>query len=291
MLFPKILMHSIDWKNKMKNAISLCKTNITPLLSSKMVLIWQQEAILVQTESGLRIPEYSQIKSLFDNETNFFAIGTQMDEPFYILPLEGVKKPELNSDNLCYIQNHNFRTLPTLEALIFSTAHHAQTWYLSHIYCGKCATKFNKLEAEHGLRCPNCSQLSFPTISPAIIVAITDGDYLLVAQNVTSSIRFYSLIAGYVEMGETLEQAVYREALEEVGLELSDITYLNNQPWGISGSLMLAFCAKADRTKPLLLQKDEIKSAKWVHRNELTEHPYPTSIAAQLMERFRKREF
>ena len=119
-----------------------------------------------------------------------------------------------------------------------------------------------------------------------MIVAITRGDSILLARSVRSTFRHHSLISGYVEVGETLEHAVRREVMEEVGLRLGPLRYLGDQPWGVSGSQMFAFQAEA-LDGDIRLQESELSEAGWFRRDELEPHGHTVSIALELIERFR----
>ena len=127
----------------------------------------------------------------------------------------------------------------------------------------------------------------YPTICPAIIVAITCGDSILLAKSARGNFRRFALIAGYVEIGETLEHALRREVMEETGLTLTSIRYLGDQPWGISGSHMFAFHAEADKDQPLHIQQTELSEVRWFRRDELAPCDNTISIAFDMIERFR----
>lgn len=138
------------------------------------------------------------------------------------------------------------------------------------------------------MRCPVCGQVNYPMIAPAIIVALTCGDSILLAKNATSPWKHYGLVAGYVEVGETLEQAVRREVMEEVGLPVRDLRYIGSQPWGVCGSLMCAFQGETDSSLPLKIQRSELADAKWVSRDQLAAPERTVSVALEMIERFRQ---
>ena len=124
-------------------------------------------------------------------------------------------------------------------------------------------------------------------IAPAVIVAITCGDRILLARNARSPDPHFALIAGYVEVGENLEHALRREVMEEVGIVLDEVHYLMDQPWGLSGSHMFAFHATAKDDQPLHIQESELTEARWFDRSELTPRDNTFSVASVLIERFR----
>ncbi|MBA2283006.1 MAG: NAD(+) diphosphatase [Actinomycetota bacterium] len=158
-------------------------------------------------------------------------------------------------------------------------------WRRTHRFCGRCATAMEPARGERAMRCPRCSLLSFPRLAPAVITLIHDGgDRLLLANNRNFGIPMYSLLAGFVEPGETLEEAAYRETLEEVGVEVRDLAYWGSQPWPFPHSLMLGFTARADPEAPIVLQEDEIADAKWFALDDLPMIPPVMSIAGRMIE-------
>lgn len=161
-----------------------------------------------------------------------------------------------------------------------------KNWYRQHRFCGKCGTPTVHKKDERALECPSCHALKYPAISPAIIVAIISGDKILLARNVNFRPDFYSLVAGYVDVGESVEAAVAREVREEVGLEVRNIRYYKSQPWPYSGSMMLAFVAEADDWQPIKIDPHEIADANWYTRFDLPSHPTNRSIAGEMIEKF-----
>ncbi|WIK87729.1 NAD(+) diphosphatase [Varibaculum cambriense] len=165
-------------------------------------------------------------------------------------------------------------------------------WHLETNYCSRCATRLEIAAAGWELHCPRCGDIVYPRQDPSVIVAISDeADRLLLAHNSAWENNFYSVIAGYVEAGESLEGAVHREVGEEVGLEVDEVRYLTSQPWPYPRSLMLGFSARC-RTPYFILDEAEIDRALWVSRAEFMElvasrqisPPGPSTIASNLIE-------
>jgi NAD+ diphosphatase len=158
-------------------------------------------------------------------------------------------------------------------------------WRRTHRFCGRCGSETEPVRGERAMRCPRCSLLAFPRLAPAVITLVHDGgDRVLLANNKNFGIPMYSLLAGFVEPGETLEQAAYRETLEEVGVHVRDLEYWGSQPWPFPHSLMLGFTARADPDEPLLLQASEIADAKWFDLDDLPMIPPTMSIAGRILE-------
>ena len=246
--------------------------------------------------SGLRVlldkktnslPKVSQMIGLLPENFRPFELAHTDDQVIFTFhPAEAMEIEE--NDELAYFSINIFRSLPFETAALITTSWHLWSWYQNHRFCGRCGKLLAPDPNERALRCGTCGHLQFPTISPAVITAITCGDRILLARNANSPFANYALVAGYVEVGETLEHAVCREALEEVGVHVKNLRYLGNQPWGISGSHMFAFHAEADDREPLKIQKSELSDAKWFDRSEIEERGHAVSIAFELIERFRK---
>jgi NAD+ diphosphatase len=156
-------------------------------------------------------------------------------------------------------------------------------WSEDHRFCGRCGHPTALGSGERALQCPACDQTIFPQVAPAVIVAVISRQRLLLARSGRFAGRMFSVIAGYVEPGETLEECVRREVCEEVGLEIGDIRYFGSQPWPFSGSLMVGFTA-AHTGGEIAVDHKEIQEAGWFTATDLPEIPGRISIARQLID-------
>jgi NAD+ diphosphatase len=184
-----------------------------------------------------------------------------------------------------------FRTFSSKEIAWVSIAgFHLSAWYDHNRYCGKCGAKTHHKTDERAIECPACGTVVFPKISPAVIVAIIGNDKILLARNSNFQGSWYSLIAGYSDIGESLEETLIREVREEVGLEITKIRYYKSQPWPLSGSMMIGFIAEADDSQPVIPDGKEIIEARWFSREDLPDHPSLISIAGEMIEKFKAGE-
>lgn len=119
------------------------------------------------------------------------------------------------------------------------------------------------------MRCPKCGAMVYPRISPAVIVAVTDGDKLLLTKYSDRPVRGYGLIAGFNEIGESIEETVHREVREEVGLRVKNLRFYKSQPWSFSSSLLVGFFCDLDGEEKITLQEDELAEGTWFSREEL----------------------
>ncbi len=177
------------------------------------------------------------------------------------------------------------------EFLLISKARLLLDWYKRNQYCGFCGSKMYKKDDyfERSMICENCHGATWPRTSPAIIVAITKGDQILLGNNNTFPAGFYSVLAGFVEYGETFEQCVKREVFEEVGLEVDNIKYFGSKPWPFPNSMMIAYTAEY-KSGDIKVDGEELVDASWFDIDSLPDTVLnKNSIAYDLIEDFRKK--
>lgn len=158
-------------------------------------------------------------------------------------------------------------------------------WDRNHRFCGRCGTPTERHATERARVCRPCGMQSYPRLSPAVITLIEDGERMLLARSPHFAPGVYSTLAGFVEPGESLEEAVIREVREEVGVELTDVRYFSSQPWPFPNSLMIGFVAQYAGGE-IRIQEGEIEDAGWFTVDNLPLLPSPMSIARSLVEDF-----
>ncbi|MEO1635038.1 MAG: NAD(+) diphosphatase [Cyanobacteria bacterium J06631_9] len=158
-------------------------------------------------------------------------------------------------------------------------------WDRTHQYCGHCATPMTQLPTERAKRCPSCQHRQYPQLSPAVIMLIYRGDDVLLARAPRFRPGMYSVLAGFVEPGESLEETVAREVKEEVGIEIKNIQYFGSQPWPFPKSLMVGFTAEY-ASGTITPEPLEIEAAAWFGRHKLPPVPGKLSIARRLIDWF-----
>jgi NAD+ diphosphatase len=198
--------------------------------------------------------------------------------------------------------------LDATSAGLFTTAVALTSWHRRARFCSNCGSAVRRVKAGWATRCTGCGREEYPRTDPAVICLVhdrdgVDGSQVLLARQPIWPKGRYSVLAGFVEAGESLESCVAREIGEEVGVDVSDIRYLGSQPWPFPRSLMLGFAAGADADQPLKLQDSEIEEAHWVSRSVVREAlaaeaagehhwlgmPGPTSIARRMIESWSNR--
>ena len=153
----------------------------------------------------------------------------------------------------------------------------------THQFCGQCGAKTERVDWEMAMQCHRCQHRTYPRVSPCIIVSIHNNEKILLAKGVRhKESNMYSTLAGFVESGESLEQAVHREVFEEVGVKVKNLSYYNSQPWPFPHSLMVGFIAEYDGGE-IRCQENEIDDAQWFDGDALPTIPPKVSIAGQLI--------
>ena len=171
----------------------------------------------------------------------------------------------------------------TTEFLQASRAVQLLEWRRNHKFCSHCGHATEIHSKEYAMVCPACGYHQYPRVQPCVITIITKGDdELLLAKSAHNKSNMYGLIAGFVEVGETLEEAVQREAFEEVGVKLKNICYMSSQPWPFPSNLMIAFHAEYD-SGDIQLQVEEISDAQFFKFDQLPEIPFKGSIAHSMI--------
>ena len=136
------------------------------------------------------------------------------------------------------------------------------------------------------MQCPSCGKTFYPRIMPAVIVGVTNGEQLLVTKY-AQGFKYYALIAGFTEIGETLEQTVAREVMEEVGLKVKNIRYYKSQPWGIANDILVGYYCEVDGSTEIHMDRNELKVAEWRSRSEIELQPGQYSMTNEMMRIFR----
>lgn len=160
-------------------------------------------------------------------------------------------------------------------------------WHRNHLFCGRCGGKTQPHPEERSRVCNACRQFYYPRLAPSIIVLVTRGEEVLLARGHNMPEGFYSTLAGFVEAGESIEQAVHREVFEEVGIKVNNLRYFDSQPWPFPNSLMLGFLADYESGE-IVMQEDEIQDAQWFRYDALPNDPLLFSISGWLIDHYVK---
>ena len=166
------------------------------------------------------------------------------------------------------------------------TGWHLFTWYRNNQFCGRCGAKTDHDHKERMMRCPHCGNMIFPRIAPAVIIAVTNGDKLVLSKYANRNYTRFGLLAGFIEIGETAEEAVAREVMEEVGLKVKNIRYYGSQPWGIAGNLSIGYFCDLDGDDTIHIDENELSEAGWYDRYDLPAKDDGISLTREMIRIF-----
>ena len=166
------------------------------------------------------------------------------------------------------------------------SAYHLYEWYRTSRYCGACGEKLIYGDKERVMICPKCSNHIYPRINPAVIIGIKNGDKLLLTKY-KRGFAHNALVAGFTEFGETLEETVEREVMEEAGIHVKNIRYYKSQPWGIASDILAGYYCEVDGDDHIKMDQHELRYAEWVKREDIILQNKRYSLTNEMMERFK----
>lgn len=269
-IYPKKL--NIDYKERKAEA----KDYVVNLQNNKM--------LVKDDENALSLPTVEECGLGEDKLRYLFCI----DEEFFYMNISN-EYPKEDETYTYAVINTLRRHKPGYMSFAVQLGYRLATWYGLSTYCGKCGTKTEHSHRERAMVCRQCGNRIYPMIAPSVIVLIKDGERALLTRYQASHnfYRNYALVAGYVESGETPEEAVKREVMEEVGLKVKNITYYKSQPWPLSGALLLGYVCDLDGDDNITRDNEELEEALWMDRNELPNRAADVSLTSDLIENFR----
>jgi NAD+ diphosphatase len=242
----------------------------------------RNELLVLRSDDSVSIPTRAQLEDL----------AFELDLETYLGDLDG-------SDLIAWELNERAEEFPTgwelaglrtiygaVDDQLFALAGRAVQlldWRRNHRFCGRCGSPTELVDGDRATRCPNCGLFNYPRLSPAVIMTVEREGSLLLAHGVNFQDGVYSCVAGFVEPGESLEEAVAREVLEETGISVSEVRYFGSQPWPFPNSLMIGFNATYAGGE-IELEDAEIGDANWFTPDAMPILPGKISIARRLID-------
>lgn len=250
-----------------------------PKEGDRLICFFEKEIVCNMYEGGFEYPkaiDYDKESLLYlfsiDDISYFLWYGTEAIalNGFEKMPFKEIRTRGSNEDYL-----------------VVFTAWHLYVWYQDNRYCGRCGKPTKIGTKERNLIC-ECGNTIFPKIMPAVIVGVRNGDKLLMTRYAHREYKGWALIAGFCEIGETAEETVKREVLEEVGIHVENVTYYASQPWGIDQDLLLGYYCDAIGNENIHIDEMELATGEWVNRSDMPVREDLQSLTATMMEAFRR---
>jgi NAD+ diphosphatase len=246
--------------------------------------VFRESGLLVhETDTGTTLPHTEEIGALGIDPVRTQYLGTLGAHHCFAVEVakETEPPPEMRFEGLRAL----YGRLPDDLFFLAGRAIQIIAWDRTHQYCGQCGTRTVYHKVDRATECPHCGLVNYPRIAPAVIVAVERGDELLLARNANFPAAFFSVLAGFVEAGESLEETVRRELREEVSIEVTEIRYFGSQSWPFPNSLMVGFTAQY-ASGEICVDTNEVAEAAWFRYDAIPRVPPSLSIARKLIDAF-----
>jgi len=244
---------------------------------SRFVLVWRSQNLVLRREAGA--PQAAFLaRHEIAGEGDWALLGLIADRAYFALDLSAVESPLALLRAPAPVEFTDLRRVGPLlarwEGSLLAYARGIVNWHHRHRFCGVCGSATRSEEGGHIRRCTNpaCNAQHFPRTDPAVIMLVYDGDRCLLGRQRLWPSGMHSTLAGFVEPGESLEEAVAREVYEETAIRVDEVRYHSSQPWPFPGSIMLGFHARA-RSTEIRVDPSELEDARWFDRGYLLSHP------------------
>ncbi len=229
---------------------------------------------------------YPTVQQLGVNAEHLQYLFAVDDTAYYLLERE----PDFQEENgWSYQSTGKLRGMEASTGLfVCGAAESLYRWYQGQKFCGCCGSRMEKSKIERAMVCPACGNTVYPKICPAIIAAVYDGDRLVLTRYKNRPFKKYALVAGFAEIGESIEDTVRREVLEETGLHVGKLRFYKSQPWVFTDTLLMGFYCELEGSDQITVEEDELAEAAWFERAELPEDHSHISLTGEMIEMFRQ---
>lgn len=253
------------------------------------ILFFYQDSLFIQQE-GNTFPTYKEAERFVKEPIYLFSLD---DISLYRVEIcEETEKKKIEEMINGQFQPRAYfrRIMPKENGFAGITGLHLNGWYRKNKYCGACQAKLELDVSERMLKCPCCGNMVFPRINPAVIVAVTNQDKLLLTKYKGGSYRNYALVAGFTEIGESFEDTVAREVMEEAGLKVKNIRYYKSQPWAFADDILAGYFCEVDGDSTIIMDSEELSVAEWINREDIDIEPDDTSLTNEMICYFKEQK-
>lgn len=252
------------------------------------ILTYENGRILLprqNREEAITFPRFQELEGRLDNlYVNYIYLFSIDDQRFYLIPhLDNALLPDYEFQDVRVLRTAH----PQHLAFAGITGHQLFQWYSKRQHCGCCGKPMVHSQKERMMECPSCGNHEYPVLCPAVIVGITNKDKIILSKYEGRNFKRYALIAGFAEIGETIEETVHREVMEEVGLKVKNLRYYKSQPWSFSGTLLFGFYCDLDGDDTLTVDHDELSMASWFKREDIPNEGDNISLTKEMMMAFK----
>lgn len=266
------------WSNTYRNA--------QPQQDSGILFFKDGKVLVVHPEGEkhkIVFPEYRAVRTYCKELIYLFSLDDRM---YFRCSSQQEELAEMLSGTW---ENRNYfrKAQPKELAFVGITAMHLDGWYRKSIFCGSCGEQLVHDSKERMMRCLSCGNMIFPRINPAVIVGVCKGNKILLTKYRGREYKNYALVAGFNEIGESFEQTVEREVMEETGISVKNIHYYKSQPWGFADNILAGYFCEADGETAIKMDDEELSVAEWVSAEDIPEDMEPLSLTNEMIQKFR----
>lgn len=259
--------------------------------STDKVLIYHDNDIFIKEDQGqINFPTVDEILAITDTNDlrYYFSIGADNYFGFEMTDAAISKlQSAMEPSGFTWHRMFSLRSMcPQDRIMAAATGWHLHTWYRANRFCGVCGKPTIHDHKLRMVKCPACGNMIFPKLLPAVIVGVRNGDHIMLTKYRDREYTRYALIAGFVEIGESVEATVAREVMEEVGLKVKNITYYKSQPWGFDGDILMGYFCDVDGDVEITMDESELSKACWMHYSQVPEYDN-LSLTSEMMKYFR----
>ncbi len=252
-----------------------------PAKDTDSVLCFDGRSVLVRIDENKAVlPKYSELdkkaETVFmfkaDGKRFFLCLEKTSAQGFDLEPLNTIRYVEADTEQYAIV-----------------TGYHYDCFHKENKFCGKCGAKLEHAAEKRCMVCSGCGSEVYPKIAPAVILGIIDeeNDSILLTQYADREYKKFALVAGFIEMGESAEMTAKREAMEETGLEITDIEFFATQPWGFAQNFLIGYFAKVKGSREIKMDTQELAKALWVKREDVPAQPGGISLTSEMMWAFK----
>ena len=259
-----------------------------PKADDRVIVYKSGEILLSNADNTICFPSVSELEGA-DRGSLIYLFDID-GEGFFLYMTENGALPQ-HRERYAFMSVRKARASdPSPRKYLFAafTAHHLAEWYDSSRFCGGCGAKTEHDLRERAVVCTECGRKRYPRINPAVIIGVVSGEKLLITRYRTG-FAHNALVAGFTEIGESLEGTVVREVMEETGVKVKNIRYYKSQPWGIASDLLAGFFCEAEEGSAIHMDENELKYAEWLSGEEIVLQPHDHSLTNEMMKLFKER--
>lgn len=257
-------------------------TGRKPAAGDIVICVKEDSLMVSELEGNVKLPTWQELPETLDYQ---YLFSLDKQGVFYLLQEGREPLPGFTYKTLREIRYEIGAPLQLMYMMY--TAWHLICWYRDNRFCGRCGSHTRHSTRERALICDKCGNRIYPRIVPAVIAGVIWEDKILLTKYANRKMSFYALIAGFTEIGETLEECVAREVMEETGLKVKNIRYYKSQPWGSVQDLIMGFYCDVDGDTHIHIDKSELKEGVWVSRAEIEGQRDDWSLTNHMMMAFK----